>query len=77
MMSPWLMEPWHLVLIGLQFAVTWSSVWARWVRQLVSGEPVMLVQPGVPMPAALRRVRVTEDDHHPYDCGYELPNKYK
>ena len=31
------------LLIGLQFAVTWSSVRARWVRQLVTGEPRMLL----------------------------------
>ncbi|UYG08412.1 DUF421 domain-containing protein [Halomonas sp. M4R1S46] len=30
------------LLIGLRFAVTWSSVRARWVRRLATGEPLML-----------------------------------
>ncbi|MEX0604031.1 MAG: YetF domain-containing protein [Marinobacter sp.] len=50
------------LLIGLQFVVTWSSVRARWVRQLVTGEPMMLVHRGVFLNAALRRARVTEDE---------------
>ncbi len=50
------------LLIGLQFAVTWSSVRARWVRQLVTGEPFMLLYRGSMLPAALRRARVTEDE---------------
>lgn len=45
------------LLIGLQFAVTWSSVRARWVRQAVTGEPLMLVYRGEMLPAALRRGR--------------------
>lgn len=48
------------LLIGLQFAVTWSSVRAQWVRQLVTGEPMMLLYRGQVLPAALRRARVTE-----------------
>jgi uncharacterized membrane protein YcaP (DUF421 family) len=50
------------LLIGIQFAVTWSSVRARWVRQLVTGEPLMLLCHGRFLPAALRRARVTEDE---------------
>lgn len=50
------------LLIGLQFAVTWSSVRARWVRQLVTGEPLMLLYRGDYLPAALRQARVTEDE---------------
>lgn len=50
------------LLIGLQFAVTWSSVRARWVRRLVTGEPEMLLHRGEFLPAALRRARVTEED---------------
>lgn len=50
------------LLIGLQFAVTWSSVRARWIRQLVTGEPMMLLHRGVFLPAALRQARVTEDE---------------
>ncbi len=50
------------LLIGLQFAVTWFSVRARWVRQLVTGEPFMLVFRGELLPSALRHARVTEDE---------------
>ncbi len=50
------------LLIGLQFAVTWSSVRVRWVRQLVAGEPRMLLYRGKCLPAALRSARVTEDE---------------
>lgn len=50
------------VLIGLQFVVTWSSVRVRWVRQLVTGEPLMLLYRGRSLPDALRMARVTEDE---------------
>lgn len=50
------------LLIGLQFAVTWSSVRAGWVRRWVTGEPLMLLYRGEFLPAALRRARVTEDE---------------
>lgn len=50
------------LLIGLQFVVTWSSVRARWVRQVVTGEPLMLLYRGEFLPAALRRARLTEDE---------------
>lgn len=50
------------VLIGLQFIVTWSSVRARWVRQLVTGEPRMLYYQGKLLPDALRTARVTVDE---------------
>ncbi len=48
------------LLIVLQFIVTWSSVRTRWVRRLVTGEPVMLLYRGEVVPAVLRRTRVTE-----------------
>jgi uncharacterized membrane protein YcaP (DUF421 family) len=48
------------LLIGLQYAVTWSSVRARWVRQLVTGEPLILLYRGEFLAEALRRARVTE-----------------
>ncbi|MBR9981291.1 MAG: DUF421 domain-containing protein [Desulfatitalea sp.] len=48
------------LLIGLQFAVTWSSVRARWVRQAVTGDPLMLMYRGEFLRAALRQARVTE-----------------
>ncbi|MFN2426645.1 MAG: DUF421 domain-containing protein [Candidatus Binatia bacterium] len=50
------------LLIGLQFIVTWSSVRARWVRQLVTGEPLMLLYRGEFLPGALRQARVTEGE---------------
>lgn len=50
------------LLLGLQFMVTWSSVRVRWVRQLVTGEPQMLLHRGAPLSSALRRARVTEDE---------------
>lgn len=48
------------ILIGLQFAVTWSSVRIPWIRRLVTGEPQMLLRHGAFLPMALRRARVTE-----------------
>ncbi len=50
------------LLIGLQFVVTWSSVRARWIRQLVTGEPMMLLHRGEFLPSALRQARVTRDE---------------
>ncbi|MFO8044999.1 MAG: DUF421 domain-containing protein [Halomonas sp.] len=50
------------LLIGLQFAVTWSSVRVRWVRRLATGEPKMLLYDGKLLPAALMTSRVTEDE---------------
>lgn len=51
-----------VLLIGLQFAVTWSSVRMPWVRRLVTGEPQMLFENGAFLVAALHRARVTEQD---------------
>lgn len=50
------------LLIALQFSVTWSSVRVRWVRQLVTGEPRILLYRGETLSAALRLARVTEDE---------------
>ena len=50
------------LLIGLQFVVTWSSIRARWVRRLATGDPLMLLYCGKFLPAALRQARVTEDE---------------
>ena len=50
------------LLIGLQFAVSWSSVRARWVRRLATGEPLMLLYDGKCLTAALRQARVTDDE---------------
>jgi uncharacterized membrane protein YcaP (DUF421 family) len=50
------------LLISLQYAVTWSSMRARWIRQLATGEPLMLLYRGDFLREALRRARVTEDE---------------
>lgn len=50
------------LLISLQFAVTWSSVRASWVRRLATGEPLMLLYCGEFLSAALRQARVNEDE---------------
>ncbi|MEX2260189.1 MAG: YetF domain-containing protein [Woeseia sp.] len=50
------------LLIGLQFAVTWSSVRARWVRRVTTGEAQMLLYCGEFLPAAMRKARVTKDE---------------
>lgn len=50
------------LLIGMQFAVTWSSVRARWVRRLTTGEPSLLFYQKKLLPLALRWERVTEDE---------------
>jgi uncharacterized membrane protein YcaP (DUF421 family) len=50
------------LLIGLQFAITWSSVRVGWVRRIVTGEPSMLLYRGSILPESLRRARITEDE---------------
>lgn len=50
------------LLIGLQFLVTWSSVRVRWVRRLVTGEPVMLLHRSNWLHSALLHTRVTQDE---------------
>lgn len=50
------------LLIGLQFAITWSSVRARWVRRIVKAEPQLLLHEGRLLKGALRRTRVTEEE---------------
>jgi uncharacterized membrane protein YcaP (DUF421 family) len=51
-----------VLLIGLQYVITWSSVRIRWVRQLVTGEPALLFYRGAFLRQALRSARVTEDE---------------
>jgi uncharacterized membrane protein YcaP (DUF421 family) len=50
------------LLVGLQFAITWSSV--RWpvVGRLVKAEPALLAYRGRLLPDTLRRERVTNDE---------------
>ncbi len=50
------------LLIGLQFAITWSSVRIRWVRRVVTGEPRLLMHRGEWLDGALRRARVTRQE---------------
>lgn len=50
------------LLIGLQLVVTWTSVRVRWLRQVVTGEPLLLLYRGELMPVSLRHARVTEDE---------------
>ncbi len=50
------------LLIGLQFAVTWSSVRMPWVRKMVTGEPSLLLLHGELLPDSMRRCRITDDD---------------
>jgi uncharacterized membrane protein YcaP (DUF421 family) len=51
-----------ILLVALQFVITWSSVRWRWVRRMITGEPSLLLFRGRYLPAALRRARVTEDE---------------
>lgn len=51
-----------VLLIGLQFVVTWSSVRVDWVRRLATGEPMMLLYRGECLPAAMRQARVAEEE---------------
>ena len=51
-----------VLLISLQFVITWSSLRVPWVRRLVTGEPLMLLYRGQMLPKALRQARVTEDE---------------
>ncbi len=50
------------LLVALQYAVTWTSVRASWVRRLMTGEPLMLLYQGELLHKALRQARVTEDE---------------
>lgn len=50
------------LLIGLQFAVTWTSVRVPWVRRGVTGEPQMLFYRGQFLDAALHKERVLRDE---------------
>ncbi|QKT03379.1 DUF421 domain-containing protein [Ectothiorhodospiraceae bacterium 2226] len=50
------------LLIGLQYAVAWASVRARWVRRVVTGEPALLLYRGELLPTALRAARVSVDE---------------
>jgi uncharacterized membrane protein YcaP (DUF421 family) len=51
-----------VTLVCLQFAITWTSVRVPWFRRFVTGDPLMLLERGEFLPAALRRARVTEGE---------------
>jgi len=51
-----------LLLIGLQFAITWLSVRLKVVRNLVKAEPTFLLRDGVFDDVALLRERITRDE---------------
>ena len=50
------------LLVSLQFALTWSTVRAPWLRSLVTGEPRLLLYEGRCLPKAMRRSRVAEEE---------------
>lgn len=50
------------VLIGLQFAVAWSSLRVGAVRRLVRSEPTLLLRNGEMLQDAMRRERITADE---------------
>ena len=50
-----------LVLVALQFVVSWSSTRWRAVERVVKSEPVLLYRNGF-LPGPMRRARVTEDE---------------
>jgi uncharacterized membrane protein YcaP (DUF421 family) len=50
-----------VVLVLLQYVVSWSSLRWRAVERVVKSEPVLLYRRGF-LPAAMRRARVTEDE---------------
>ncbi|MDQ2664384.1 MAG: DUF421 domain-containing protein [Gemmatimonadota bacterium] len=51
-----------VLLLGLQYAVTWSSVRAPWVKRVVTGNPTLLVHRGEILRSQMRAERVTEEE---------------
>lgn len=50
------------LLMGMQFAITWSSVRFKFMRALIKAEPVFLFRDGTYLAQAMRRERVTESE---------------
>ncbi|MBA2469298.1 MAG: DUF421 domain-containing protein [Chloroflexia bacterium] len=50
------------VLIGLQFAVTWSSVRSTAISRLVKSDPILLFYRGAFLHTSMRESRVVEDE---------------
>lgn len=51
-----------LLLIMLQFGLTWLSVRSVWFEEFIKSEPTLLVHDGRYLDAALRRQRVTREE---------------
>jgi uncharacterized membrane protein YcaP (DUF421 family) len=50
------------LLIGMQFAISWSSTRTPWLRRIVTGEPRLLLRDGTMLDDALRDARVTREE---------------
>ena len=50
------------LLIGMQFAISWSSTRMPWLRRVVTGEPRLLLRDGAMLDDALRDARVTREE---------------
>lgn len=50
------------LLIGMQFAISWSSTRMPWLRRIVTGEPRLLLRDGTMLDDALRDARVTREE---------------
>lgn len=51
-----------VVLVVLQFAITWTSVRVNFIHRLIKARPVLLVREGTLEHETMRRERVTEDE---------------
>ncbi len=51
-------------MIGLQFAITWSSIRVSWLRRFVTGESALLLYRGEFLSDALLQERVTEAESY-------------
>ena len=52
------------LLIGMQFAISWSSTRMPWLRRVVTDEPRLLLRDGTMLDEALRDARVTREEVH-------------
>lgn len=51
-----------VLLIGLQFVITWLSVRFDWVKNIIKGEPTLLLDKGEFLRGAMKQQRVTESE---------------
>ena len=49
-----------VVLVGLQFAITWLSVRFKWLSRAITSEPALLIYEGRVLPGQLNKSRVVE-----------------